>query len=141
MIGLPDVMQSLQALAGLGAIVSPVVVWLVATRMQARSLGVQVRNSQVQAEDSVSARLNALVDQLQAERDHAVQMLRGYLLELEQLRTARYGLEDMIQSLRDQALAARMMVHEQERRLGVPETLFAPLPYPGLGPRPPPPPA
>ena len=135
--GAMQVLQSAAAFAG--AFVAPVLVWLVATRVQWRGVQVQERTERVKAEDSLSVRLNTLVDQLQAERDHWAVSHRSLLTDLEQLRGARYALEDTLMQVRDGALAARVMVHDLERRLGLPETRFDPLPYPGLAPRPPPP--
>ena len=86
------------------------------------------RNETASAEASLSTRTNALVDQLQEEVASARAALATYMTEINLLRRARWTLEDTMGELRDAATAARSMVHEMERRQGLPETLFTPLP-------------
>ena len=83
-----------------------------------------------------AASVNQLSDLvIKSSREQLEQVMRQvgrYEGELLTLRQARFALEDALVELRDSALAARTMVHELERALGRPETIFAPLPRPGL---------
>lgn len=74
------------------------------------------------------AQLLQLVDQLQEELARVQAVVQGYSAEIERLRTARWALDDTLWQLRDAAIAARGMVHELERRMGVRETQFDRLP-------------
>ena len=79
-------------------------------------------------EDGVSRRAMALIDQLQEEVKRYREMIDHYDGELVQLLQVRLSMVDHMNSLRDQAVTARVMVHSLERRLGLAETEFAPLP-------------
>ena len=81
------------------------------------------------------------VTRMQARRDRldagqqALQLVQSlqsavssYSAELEQLRKRRWSMDDMMQELHGAAIAARMMVHELERRLNMQPTAFEPLP-------------
>ncbi len=86
------------------------------------------------AQDLVE-RTNVLIDTMQAEIRRSQDLLKRYEVELEQLRTARFTVWQRLQMVTDRcqqlataALAARTLLHELERRVGVPETSFASLP-------------
>ena len=71
-----------------------------------------------------------LLDQVRKQLEWSGTTRAQYAAELEILRAGRFALEDLLLEMRDQALAARAMVHERERALGMSETVFAPLPRP-----------
>jgi cell division septum initiation protein DivIVA len=72
--------------------------------------------------------LNRLVDQLQEESVRVHQLRVSYLSELERLQQLRWQTQDQMAQVRDAAIAARLMVRELERKLGLPESRFDPLP-------------
>ena len=100
-----------------------VLAWVATTHFKAREDG---RAST----DQITRQLSVLVDQMRSELARQQTTADRYRQDLELLRAARYGLEDRMEELRDQAVAARAMVHELQRRLGVDETGFPPLPSP-----------
>jgi hypothetical protein len=73
-------------------------------------------------------RTNVLLDGLQQELARHQALLERYVAELEQLRTARLCLFIYAQQFLDAAIAGRTMVHELERKAGMAETVFSPLP-------------
>ncbi len=50
--------------------------------------------------------------------------------QIEQLSAGRYRLQTTVDNLRDQVIAGRVLMHDYERRLGLPETAFPPIPTP-----------
>lgn len=82
--------------------------------------------------DSISEKMASMIKLLSAELDRTTAISTRFGADLERLREARWTLEDQMQELRDQAIAARAMVHELQRRLGIAETDFPPLPHPIL---------
>ncbi len=84
--------------------------------------------SQLTAQQQFERARAALMAQLQDDLDKARGAIDGYEAELAKLRRARGLLADAMVELRTAALAARAMVHELERRLGDPATVFRPLP-------------
>ena len=79
-------------------------------------------------EDEASRRTMQLIDQLQEEVARCRTMLDRYGVDIDRLRQVRISLLGHIAELRDAAIAARTMVHGLERRAGLPETPFDPLP-------------
>lgn len=135
MVGLGDFVSALKGLATfLLATALPALLAVAATRIQWRDVKVKEVAEGTRATDILYAHLNTLVDQLQAERDYAARSSRAMMADLEKLRGIRFGLEAKLMEMRDACLAARVMVHELQRRLGMPETPFDPLPFPGLAP-------
>ena len=80
------------------------------------------------AKPAVDSQVMGLIDQLQEE----VRRFRGlsdtYSAMLDQLRLARLTVFGEAQTLFSAAIAARTMVHQLQRQMGVPETAFEPLP-------------
>ena len=83
--------------------------------------------------DEVDNRSMQLIDQLQEELRSCRDLVARYGDELEALRLARLSLLASVQEVWEAAVAARAMVHALERRAGVAETAFDPLPRPKLG--------
>ena len=79
-------------------------------------------------EDAATQRMLHLVDQMQEELDRCRSLLSQYGIDLDQLRQARLLLMGHMLELREAAIAARTQVHALERRFGVTETPFDPLP-------------
>ena len=82
----------------------------------------------VTPEDETARRTLELVDQLQEEIARCRQVLDRYGVDIDDLRRARLGLLLQLGKLRDAAIAARTQVHALERRFGIEETTFDPLP-------------
>ena len=78
----------------------------------------------------VGTQMATLIGLLQEELDRTNRLRVQFANQLEQLRAARWTMDDMLTELRDQTIAARAMVHERERAMGVAETPFPPLPPP-----------
>ena len=83
---------------------------------------------QTNAHQQFEAARAALVSQLQTDLDRGRAIMDGYEAELAKLRRSRALFADAMVDLRTAALSARAMVHELERRLGEPATVFTPLP-------------
>ena len=71
-----------------------------------------------------------LLEQVRKQLEWSGAARAQYAVELEVLRASRYALEEVLLEMRDCAIAARALVHERERGMGVAETVFPPLPRP-----------
>ncbi len=93
-----------------------------------KKLGLESEAAEPAGTKDIVDRTNALLDNLQEELRHSQALLQRYVVELDQLRTARLSLLMRSQQFLDAAVAGRTMVHELQRRMGVAETEFLPLP-------------
>ncbi len=86
------------------------------------------RSGGADAGQAIAVSTNALIDNLVAQAQRIEAMQKSFAAELEQLRAARTMVFVRASAIRDQAVAARTMVHELQRQLGLPETVFDELP-------------
>jgi len=98
----------------------PALMWLVGFRFEWR------RDNRAQ-DDSVGTLMKRLADIQGAELSRL--MTEGEILrrQVELVNDGRYRLQECLDSLREQIIAARVLIHEYERRLGLGETVFPPL--------------
>jgi hypothetical protein len=86
------------------------------------------RTADKAADPGVDSQVMGLIDQLQEEVRRVRALSDSYAAMLDQLRMARLTLFGEAQTLFSAAIAARAMVHQLQRQMGVPETPFDPLP-------------
>ena len=123
---LPDFVQSLLGAGGVAMVGGYV------------QLYIALRNSRRADGQSLSQTRDQLFQQLQAELVRGAKQRADYAAELDRMRGVWSELDEMMGGVRDAALAARMMVHDYERRLGLAETVFPALPRLNLPARAPP---
>ncbi len=80
------------------------------------------------AEPAVDSQVMRLIDQLQEEVRRFRELSDTYAAMLDQLRLARLTVFGEAQTLFSAAIAARAMVHQLQRQMGLPEFAFDPLP-------------
>lgn len=84
--------------------------------------------SKTTAQEQFEAARRELMQQMQADLNAARSTLQSYDMELSKLRRVRSALQEAMIDVRTAAVAARAMVHDLERRLHDPLTVFTPLP-------------
>lgn len=105
------------------AIVVPSLLWLAGFRFQ-------WRKDRRETEQGLFTLMGSLIEQQRAELARLLAESATLRRQLDLIIEGRYRLQDAIDLLREQTIAARVMIHDYERRLGVPETVFAPLSAP-----------
>ncbi len=85
------------------------------------------RRDKREQDDSVGALMKRLADIQGAELSRL--MIEGESLrrQVTLVNDGRYRLQDCLDTLREQVIAARVLIHDYERRLGLAETVFPPL--------------
>ncbi len=108
------------------------IAWLGGHRIAVRQLRMQERSQDANGEAAIAAATTQVMVQIRAQLDWSQQQPDRYRAEIDQLRQLRYALDERMAALFEAAIAARTMVHELQRRLGEPDTVFAPLTPPGM---------
>ena len=125
---IPGWVQTVASMAG------AVIVWMGGHRLAMRQLRMQERSQDASGEAAAAAATSQVIAQVRTQLDWSQQQHDRYRVEIEQLRQYRYTLDERMAALFEAAIAARTMVHELQRRLGDPDTVFAPLTLPGSAP-------
>jgi len=113
------------------AVILPSLLWLAGFRWQ-------WRDDRRKTDESIMALTMHLVDQQRTELGRLVGEAEALRRQLDLMMASRYRVQDAIDALREQAIASRVLIHDYERRLGLPETAFPNLPAPTLTDRYPP---
>ena len=110
-------------LAGvIGGAVVPSLGWFMSARLQ-------WRKDQREGRESIVSLMGRLADQQRAELVRQVAEADALRKQLDLFSEGRYQLQQTLDDLREQMIAARVLIHDYERRLR-PETSFPPLPLP-----------
>lgn len=102
-------------------IVVPTLLWLAGFRFQWR------RDRREEGE-SVASLMKRLADMQGAELARLAAESDALRSQLDLLSAGRFRLQEGIDSLREELIAGRVLIHDYERRLGLPETHFPALP-------------
>lgn len=126
---LDGLMPGYHALATLLALtILPTFLWFTGFRFQ-------WRRDQRETRQSTADLMGKLVDQQRAELERLIEELNALRKQVDLFIEGRWALQRTLDQLRDQVIAARIIIHDYERRLGVPETAFPSLPALAVIPR------
>lgn len=99
----------------------PALLWLSGLRFQ-------WRRDQRETRESIAGLMGRLVDQQRAELVRLVGEADALRSQIDLFTEGRWHLQRTLDDLREQVIAARVMIHDYERRLQLPETSFPSLP-------------
>ena len=106
----------------------PVLLWLSRFRFD-------WRKDKREAGGNIAALMGLLVDQQRAELNRLVSEGDALRRQIDLFIDGRWQLQRALDDMREQMIAARIMIHDYERRIGLPETPFPPMPSLAVIPR------
>ncbi len=106
----------------------PVLLWLTKMRFD-------WRKDRRETRENIAALMGRLVDQQRAELTRLVSEGDVLRRQIDLFIDGRWQLQRALDDMREQMIAARIMIHDYERRLGLPETAFPPMPAMAVIPR------
>ena len=77
--------------------------------------------------ESITTVMKRLADMQGAELSRLMNEGESLRRQVTLVNDGRYRLQDCLDTLREQVIAARVLIHDYERRLGLAETVFPPL--------------
>ena len=102
------------------AIVVPCFLWLIGFRWE-------WRKDQREEEESASTLMLRVAQTQRSELVRMMSVSDALQRQVQTLSDGRYRLQETLDGMREQMIAARVLIHDYERRLGLPETEFPPL--------------
>lgn len=105
------------------ALVIPALAYILGFRFQFR----QDRRAEGESFGTLMAKLTQMQSDELKRLSAEIDLLRR---QIETFSTARFRLQATADTMREQIIACRVLVHDYERRLGLPETVFPPIPVP-----------
>ena len=109
---------------GRHALATAIAVMLVPTLLWLSGLRFQWRRDRRETRESIAGLMGRLVDQQRAELVRLVAEADALRSQIDLFTEGRWQLQLTLDDLRDQVIAGRMMIHDYERRLQLPETEF-----------------
>lgn len=113
---------------GLTVGVLPALGWLIKIRFD-------LRKDQRETRDNVASMLSLLVQQQRAELNRLVSEGDALRRQIDLFIDGRWQLQRALDDMREQMIAARTLIHDYERQLGLPDTAFPPMPSLAVIPR------
>lgn len=113
---------------GITLIGIPTLVWLIRMRFD-------LRKDQRETRDNITKMLGLLVEQQRAELNRLVSEGDALRRQIDLFIDGRWQLQRALDDMREQMIAARTLIHDYERRIGIADTAFPPMPALAVIPR------